>query len=93
MDVRRQGTENQGTDVGTVLAEVCAILGGCPPLAGLDISEPAEWSEDVLFRRRELVEVTLVEVVFARRVELDSEGAEVEGKNGDLSDVLEDVVE
>lgn len=47
----------------------------------------------MLFRRWELVEVTLVEVVFARRVELDIEGAEVEGKNGDLSDALEDVVE
>lgn len=47
----------------------------------------------MLFRRWELVEVTLVEVVFARRVELDSEGAEVEGKKGDLSDALEDVVE
>ena len=93
MDVRRQGTENQGTDVDTVLAVVCVVLGGRPPLAGLEVSESAEWSEYVLFRRWELVEVTLVEVVFARRVELDSEGAEVEGKKGDLSDALEDVVE
>jgi hypothetical protein len=93
MDVRRQGTENQGTDVGMVLAVVWVVLGGRPPLAGLEASEPAERSEDVLFRRLELVEVTLVEVVFARRVELESEGAEVEGKKGDLSDALEDAVE
>jgi hypothetical protein len=39
-----------------------------------------------------LVEVTLFEA-FARRVELDSEGAEVEGKKKDLPDALEDVVE
>jgi hypothetical protein len=38
------------------------------------------------------VEATLLET-FARRVELDSEGAEVEGKKNDLSDALEDVVE
>jgi len=35
----------------------------------------------------------LEEVVFASRVELDIEGAEVEGRKGDLSDALEDVVE
>lgn len=28
MNVRRQGTENQGTDVGTVLAAVWVVLGG-----------------------------------------------------------------
>jgi hypothetical protein len=39
-----------------------------------------------------LVEVTPFET-FARRVELDSEGAEVEGKKKDLSDALDDVVE
>jgi hypothetical protein len=59
----------------------------------LEESEPAERSEDVLFLRRELVEATLEEVVFARREELDIEGAEVEGKKGDLSDALKDVVE
>ena len=47
----------------------------------------------MLFLRRELVEATLEEVVFARREELDIEGAEVEGKKGDLSDALEDIVE
>jgi len=41
----------------------------------------------------ELAEVTLEAVVFARRVELDREGAEVERKKFDLSDALEDVVE
>ena len=59
----------------------------------MEESEPAERSEDVLFRRRELEEVRLVEVVFARREELDIGGAEVEGKKDDLSDALEDVVE
>ena len=39
------------------------------------------------------MEATLLEVVFARRVELDSEGAEVEGKKKDLSEALEDIVE
>lgn len=39
------------------------------------------------------MEATLLDVVFARRVELDSEGADVEGKKKDLSDALEDVVE
>ena len=34
-----------------------------------------------------------MEVVFARREELDIGGAEVEGKEDDLSDALEDVVE
>ena len=93
MNVRQEGTKNQRTDVGTVLTVVCVVLGGRPALAGLEESEPAERSEDVLFRRRELVEVILAEVVFARRVELDIEGAEVEGKKGDLSDPLKDVVE
>lgn len=39
------------------------------------------------------MEVALLEVVFAMRIELDSEGAEVEGKKKDLSDALEDIVE
>ena len=75
-----EGIENQWTDVGTLLADVWVVLGGCIPLAGLEASEPAERSEDVLFRRLELVEVALVEVRFARREELDIGGAEVEGR-------------
>ena len=39
------------------------------------------------------MEETLLEVVLARRVELDNEGADVEGKKGDLSDALKEVVE
>ena len=39
------------------------------------------------------MEASLVEVVLARRVEPDIEGAELEGKRIDLSDALEDVVE
>ena len=93
MNARWEGTENQGTDVGALLAAPWVVLGGWIPLAGLEASEPAEPSEDVLFRRRELVEVALVEVRFARREELDIGGAEVEGRYDDLSDVLEDVVE
>ena len=38
------------------------------------------------------MEARLLET-FARRVELDSEGAEVEGKKKDLSDALGDIVE
>lgn len=47
----------------------------------------------MLFRRRELVEVILLEVTFVSREELDIGGAEVEDKKGDLSDPLEDDVE
>ena len=63
------------------------------PLSGLEVSEPAELSEDVLFRCGELVEPMPVKVVMVRRKELDTEGVEVRGKKDDVLDALEDVAE